>query len=287
MVRVINSPRLIPAAGSPPKTIAEYIGREVSGTSPISIAMMKSPAGWGEPGQIPEFDEYSLVLQGTLIISTRTESISVQSGQVAITPAGEWVRYSSPEGAEYLAVCIPAFSPDLVHREGSDRSENKTGADPSELIFEEFDRSGLSLVEELWNQLRIYHASHARHFSDQLQARSFSERCQEILKTNDCREILVHLARVKIQGPYVGFCVTSAEVGDYGEIESIYVKPEYRSMGIGTVFLNRALSWMEQTGVSEYRVGVAEGNEQSFRFYERFGFYPRRHVLVRKMENQP
>ncbi|MDD1729977.1 MAG: GNAT family N-acetyltransferase [Methanospirillum sp.] len=280
MVRVIDSPRIIPAAGSPPKSIAEYIGRAVSGTSQASIAMMNSPPGWSEPGQIPEFDEYSLVLKGTLLITTRTDQFQVQSGQVAIAQAGEWVQYSSPDGAGYVAICVPAFSPDLAHRDGSDHTDIRQ--DQKVVItYEEYGSEGLALLEDLWNQLRIHHVCNARHFRDHLQSRSFSERCTDVLTTNEGRELLVHLARDTNKVP-IGFCISSAATGYFGEIESIFVQPEYRSSGIGTTFMNRALSWMGQREVTEYRVGICEGNEQSFRFYERFGFYLRRHLLIRR-----
>ena len=116
---LIEKPTIITAAGNKPKRIAEYVGRVNSGTEAVSIAHMTSPSGWVEPGQAPEFDEYTMVLRGALHVDTRTESISVRAGQALITPAGEWVRYSTPgpEGAEYVAVCLPAFSPALVRRD--------------------------------------------------------------------------------------------------------------------------------------------------------------------------
>lgn len=286
MVRVIGAPRLIPAAGSPPKTIAEFIGRAVSGTDQVSIAMMKSPPGWAEPGQTPEFDEYSLVLKGTLTVSTKTGSVDVESGQAVIIQAGEWVQYSSPKGAEYLAICVPAFSPEIVHRDGQVTNQASSFIDPSEITYVELGKDGLPYIEELWDHLKNHHVCNARYFRDQLLARPFSERCDDILQTNATREILVHLAQINGTGPYVGFCVSSASPGAYGEIESIFVLPEYRSLGIGTTFMNHALAWLKKMDVSEYRVRVCEGNEQSFRFYERFGFYLRRHLLLRKTEAQ-
>jgi mannose-6-phosphate isomerase-like protein (cupin superfamily) len=120
MPRVIEQPTRIQAAGNKPKEIAEYVGRVNSHTPGVSIARMKSPPGWLEPGQTPEFDEFTLVLAGTLRVEGRAGFVDVRSGQAVIAPAGEWVRYSSPtdEGAEYVAVCVPAFSPDTVHRDG-------------------------------------------------------------------------------------------------------------------------------------------------------------------------
>lgn len=115
----IPAPTRIAAAGNKPKEIAEYVGRVNSRTSTLSVAHMKSPAGWVEPGQTPRFDEYTLVLRGMLKVEHRGGEIAVRAGEAVIAHAGEWVRYSSPEadGAEYVAVCVPAFSPDTVHRD--------------------------------------------------------------------------------------------------------------------------------------------------------------------------
>src|SRR5271168_3405414 len=113
MPTLIQQPTIITAAGNKPKRIAEYFGRVNSATEAVSVAHMTSPSGWVEPGQCPEFDEYTVVLRGALRVETQSESISVQAGQAIITRRGEWIRYSTPEpdGAEYIAVCLPAFSP--------------------------------------------------------------------------------------------------------------------------------------------------------------------------------
>jgi len=115
----IKAPSIVQAAGNKPKIIEEYVGRVNSQTSDLSVARMKSPGGWVEPGQTPEFDEYTVVLRGTLRVTTRDGSLDVHAGQGVITHAGEWVQYSTPasEGAEYVAVCLPAFSMDSVHRD--------------------------------------------------------------------------------------------------------------------------------------------------------------------------
>lgn len=120
MPRIIPEPTRIEAVGSPPKVIEEFIGRVNTGTSDVSVARMVSPAGWGEPGQTPEFDEFTVVLRGALHVETREGVLRVEAGQAIIVERGEWVRYSTPEpgGAEYIAVCVPAFSPETVHREG-------------------------------------------------------------------------------------------------------------------------------------------------------------------------
>lgn len=119
MPKFIESPTVIQAAGNMPKVIEEFVGQANSNTAAVSVARMKSPAGWVEPGQTPEFDEYTVVLRGLLRVATRTEVYNVKAGQAIITHRGEWIRYSSPErdGAEYIAVCVPAFSPGTVHRD--------------------------------------------------------------------------------------------------------------------------------------------------------------------------
>lgn len=121
MAILIQQPMIIRAAGNTHKEIAEYVGRRNSATEALSIAHMKSPAGWSEPGQSPDFDEYTLVLRGALRVETRTGTLDVKAGQAIIARRGEWVRYSTlgAEGAEYVAVCLPAFSQELVQRDES------------------------------------------------------------------------------------------------------------------------------------------------------------------------
>lgn len=119
MAKKISSPSIITSAGNKPKKIEEFIGRVNSDSDSVSIARMKSPQGWIEPGQKPEFDEYTLVLQGTLKVKTEQEEIFIHQGEAVIVNKGEWVQYSTPgeNGAEYIAVCLPAFAPDTVHRD--------------------------------------------------------------------------------------------------------------------------------------------------------------------------
>lgn len=119
MPRLIKSPTIIESAGNKPKRIEEYIGRVNSGHSDLSVARMVSPPGWVEPGQRPEFTEITLVLKGLLHVEHEGGKIDVSAGQSIITEAGEWVRYSTPgvDGAEYIAVCLPAFTPETVHRD--------------------------------------------------------------------------------------------------------------------------------------------------------------------------
>ncbi len=116
----VTSPVRVGAAGNLPKVIEEYIGRASTRTTAVSVARMRSPAGWVEPGQTPEFDEYTLVLAGALHVRHREGTLVVRAGEAVIAYAGEWVQYSSPEagGAEYIAVCVPAFAAEHAHRDG-------------------------------------------------------------------------------------------------------------------------------------------------------------------------
>ncbi|HLN21516.1 MAG TPA: hypothetical protein VK213_10530 [Bacteroidales bacterium] len=117
MATLIEGPAIIRAPGTIEKVISEFFGKVNSNTDEVSIAHMISPAGWSEPGQRPEFNEYTVVLKGKLKVETLKTEFIVIEGQAILSPANEWVRYSSPEGAEYIAVCVPAFSPETVHRD--------------------------------------------------------------------------------------------------------------------------------------------------------------------------
>jgi mannose-6-phosphate isomerase-like protein (cupin superfamily) len=119
MPNLIAAPTIIQAAGQPPKRIEEYFGRVNSGHDSVSIARMVSPEGWQEPGQRPEFEELTVVLKGMVRVEHEGGAIEVRAGQAVVSKPGEWIRYSSPEpgGAEYIAVCLPAFSPAIVHRD--------------------------------------------------------------------------------------------------------------------------------------------------------------------------
>ena len=119
MPELIQQPSRVTAAGEPPKLIDEYVGRVNTGQDGLSIAHMRSPSGWAEPGQRPEFDEFTIVLRGALVVESHDGQLTVQAGQGVHTRPGEWVRYSTPgtDGAEYIAVCVPAFAPDTVHRD--------------------------------------------------------------------------------------------------------------------------------------------------------------------------
>ena len=119
MPRLIAAPAVVKAAGTKPKSIEEYVGRVNSGHPAVSVARMVSPSGWQEPGQRPQFEEITVVLRGMVRVEHEGGTLDVRAGQAVVTAPGEWVRYSTPEGdgAEYIAVCLPAFSPDSVHRD--------------------------------------------------------------------------------------------------------------------------------------------------------------------------
>lgn len=284
MVRIIQSPWVVPASGSPPRHIEEHLGREASGTDRLSIAHLRCPAGWREPGQRPHFEEYAVVLSGTLVITTQAGIFQVSAGQAAIVPAREWVQYSTDRETEYISVCVPAFSPGGVHHDkkipGPGLSEGY------QVVFEEFGADGLSLIEPLWTRLREHHIRRAQHFRYEQEYRTFAERHQELLEKNRGRQMLVHIARETGAGDVIGYCVSSAATGDYGEVESIYVHPPYRVHKIGTTFMERASSWMQEVGVTGSRVMIFEGNEEVFPFYARFGFHPHRHLLTRQREQE-
>jgi mannose-6-phosphate isomerase-like protein (cupin superfamily) len=122
MPELIDTPSRVEAAGTKPKLIDEFVGRVNTGEERVSVARMNSPQGWVEPGQRPDFDEWTLVLDGTLSVEHEAGSLDVRAGQAILVRGGEWVRYSTPYagGAEYVAVCLPAFSPDTVHRDDDD-----------------------------------------------------------------------------------------------------------------------------------------------------------------------
>jgi mannose-6-phosphate isomerase-like protein (cupin superfamily) len=117
--QIIASPTRVEAAGTKPKLIDEFVGRVNTGEERLSVARMQSPEGWSEPGQRPEFDEYTVVIDGALRVEHERRADDVRAGQAVLVRAGEWVRYSTPEpgGAHYVAICLPAFSPDTVHRD--------------------------------------------------------------------------------------------------------------------------------------------------------------------------
>ncbi|NLV25735.1 MAG: GNAT family N-acetyltransferase [Methanomicrobiales archaeon] len=280
MVRIIEKPRIIPAAGTPSKTIEEYIGNVASGTSEVSIARMISPSGWSEPFQTPEFDEYTLVIHGILIIETEKEKFIVNSGQAIFIPKGTTVRYQTPKEAEYLAVCLPAFSPETVHRVTEDNSEKKsnTTIKTSYHIIstgpEDIDR-----IEPMWKLLRDYIIKDNHLFTSKMKKVSFKERKKEIIRRNEERQIMIYMAVDDRTSSDIGYCLCSAASLSFGEIESIFIRDKARNMGIGTCLMKMAIIWMKKMNVTDIRVHVTVGNEGVIAFYQKFGFYPRQYIL--------
>ncbi len=117
MPKIITTPTVVTAVGAPPKKIEEFVGRVNSGDAGVSVARMTSPPGWSEPGQTPEFREITFVLNGVLRVEHKKGVFEVSAGQTVVCEPGEWVRYSTPQGAHYIAICLPAFAPTTVHRD--------------------------------------------------------------------------------------------------------------------------------------------------------------------------
>lgn len=286
MVRIIKTPRIIPAAGTPPKRIEEYIGDEVSQTAGVSIARMVSPAGWSEPEQKPEFDEYTLVLKGTLECETDRGHFVVSAGQACIVPKGTRIRYSTPEGAEYIAICIPAFSPGLVHRSqiGTPDAEGDISADQAGYTIRSCGSDELDDLRDIWTLLRDHIAACSEHFSSQIKEREFEERKLDILRRNADRVIRTFIASRRDSGEDIGYCICSAARKSYGEIESIFVRREYRDQGIGTDLMNHAIAWITEMDSTDLHVHVTVGNETTLPFYEKFDLYPRQYLLSKPGE---
>ncbi len=286
MIRLIESPNIIAAAGQPPKQIEEYIGAAVTGTDALSIARMISPPGWSEPGQAPAFDEYTVVLRGSLYLTTPEKEVIVTAGQAVIVPAHTRVRYSTPDGAEYIAVCHPAFTENRVMRE----NQHDTGgpvslAGTTETVTYETGGTGMfDEIARLWLRQRDHHAATSRFFGEEIQSRSFEDRKAEILSHNKDRSLYLILARNTENQEPVGFAISSGARGESGEIESIYVLPALRGSGIGTELMKMSLTWMDSCGCDGCRVLVGDGNENVIPFYRQFGFYPRFHHLIQKKE---
>jgi len=281
MVWIISSPRIISATGTPPKRIEEYVGRIVSGTPEVSIARMVSPPGWSEPYQTPEFDEYSVVLSGTLQVETDGQVFLVPSGQAVLVPAGSRVRYSTPEGAEYIAVCHPAFAQELAHRAEEEKQESKLKNSVD--VQYEIHAAGpeeTHRIEKLWEQLRVCIISRNKMFSGQMRKVRFHDRKNDLLEKNTDRLIRIFFAVDTLSGDDIGYCYCSVAPGSYGEIESIFVCDEARNRGIGTTLMVHALTWMKEEGCTDIRVHVTVGNEDVLPFYQKFGLHPRQYILA-------
>lgn len=270
MATLIGKPTTIEAAGRPPKLIDELIGRVNSGTAAVSIARMKSPSGWSEPGQTPGFDEYTVVLRGRLHVKLKDQEFDVTAGQAIIVQAGEWVQYStpSPEGAEYIATCIPAFSPAMVHRDTEEaaRPENRK-ASATAFTLEPMAESHGGAVIDIFNH---FVTQSFAAYPDQPLPHDFFGRFQQMIQGYPAYVATVDLGRV------VGFAFLrpfhpantlrrTAEV-------TYFISPEFTRRGIGTALLNRLISEAVSRGIDSLVASISSKNEESIAFHRKNGF---------------
>ena len=268
MATLIAKPTTIQAAGQPPKRIEEFIGRVNSETTEVSIARMKSPTGWSEPGQTPEFDEYTVVLQGGLHVKLKNEEFDVEAGQAVVVQAGQWVQYStpSPDGAEYVAVCVPAFLPMMAHRDG-DRAGETGGLRATEVALEPMAECHGHAVIDIFNH---YVTQSFAAYPDQPAPYEFFARFQQMTQG--------YPAYVAVVGPgrVVGFGFLrpfhpantlrrTAEV-------TYFISPEHRGQGIGRVMLDRLIEEAASRGIDSLVANISSRNEESLAFHRKNGF---------------
>lgn len=268
MAVLIEKPTVIQAAGEPPKRIEEFIGRVNSGTAALSIARMKSPPGWSEPGQTPEFDEYTVVLRGSLHVTMRDQALDVAAGQAIIVRAGEWVQYSTPssEGAQYVAVCISAFSPATVHRDAGHPAaadDRRTVEFTLEPMAEDHGRAVIDIFNHFVT--RSFAA-----YPDQPVPYEFFARLQQMTQGYPAYVAMVD------PGQVVGFgflrpfhpantLQRTAEV-------SYFISPEFTNLGIGKALLNRLIREAVPRGIDSLVASISSRNDQSIAFHRRNGF---------------
>lgn len=306
MAILIDTPTTIRAAGQPPKVIEEYIGRVNSQTADVSVARMKSPAGWSEPGQTPEFDEYTIVLHGCLHVRLRNQEFHVRAGQAIIVEAGEWVQYGSPspEGAEYIAVCLPAFSPATVHRDIDDittSSASQTCCDAREAHHPPQSPPTVGRTSRLATQsiplspglvgntpdfhLEPMSDSHGRavidiynHFithgmaayPDQPVPHEFFGRFQQMTQGYPS------YVAVTSAGQVIGFGFLrplhpASTLRRTAEV-TYFLSREFTRQGIGTALLNRLVEEAASRGIDSLVASISSQNEQSISFHRKNGF---------------
>lgn len=264
-----GKPTTIQAAGQPPKLIEEFIGRVNSKTTAVSAARMRSPSGWSEPGQTPEFDEYTVVLRGTLHVKLKDREFDVTAGQAIIVKAGEWVQYSSPspEGAEYIAVCIPAFSPETVHRE-SNAPRDAVPRKPQvgfnlKPMAEDHGRA----VIDIFNH---FVTSSFAAYPDQPVPHEFFGRFQQMTQGYPAFVAIVD------SGCVVGFGLLrpfhpASTLSRTAEI-TYFISPEFTKRGIGTALLNRLIEEAVPRGIDLLVASISSKNEESIAFHRKNGF---------------
>jgi phosphinothricin acetyltransferase len=268
MAILIQKPTTIQAAGQPPKRIEEFIGRVNSNTAAVSIARMKSPPGWSEPRQTPEFDEYTVVLWGSLHVKLKDQEFDVESGQAIIVQAGEWVQYStpSPEGAEYIAVCIPAFSPAMVHRD-NDETEAERTQKPTNVTLEPMAECHGREIIDIFN---LYVRQSFAAYPDQPVPHEFFARFQQMTQGYPAYVAKVASGQVAGFGFLRPFHLAST-LRRTAEV-TYFLSPQFTKQGIGTALLNRLIEEALPRGIDSIVASISSKNEESIAFHRKNGF---------------
>jgi phosphinothricin acetyltransferase len=269
MALLIQGPTTIQAAGQPPKLIEEFIGRVNSNTTAVSIARMKSPSGWSEPGQTPEFDEYTVVLRGTLHVKLKDQEFDVRAGQAIIVRAGEWVQYSSPlsEGAEYIAVCLPAFSSETVHRESDSPRDTVPQKPQVGFNLEPMAEDHARAVIDIFNH---FVTSSFAAYPDQPVPHEFFGRFQQMTQGYPAYVATVDSGRVVGFGFLRPFHPAST-LRRTAEV-TYFISPEFTKRGIGTVLLKRLIEEATPMGIDSLVASISSKNEESIAFHRKNGF---------------
>lgn len=264
----IAKPTTIQAAGQPPKLIEEFIGRVNSSTAAVSIARMKSPSGWSEPGQTPEFDEYTVVLRGSLHVKLKDQDFDVEAGQAIIVQAGEWVQYSSPspDGAEYIAVCIPAFSQAIVHRD-TDQTKNTVSKATASFALEPMAECHGRAIIDIFNH---YVTQSFAAYPDQPVPCDFFGRFQQMTQGYPAFVAVVEPGQVVGFGFLRPFHPAST-LQRTAEV-TYFISPDFTKQGLGTALLNRLIEEAMPRGIDSLVASISSKNEESIAFHRKNGF---------------
>ncbi len=270
MATLIQKPTTIQAAGQPPKLIEEFIGRVNSNTEAVSIARMKSPGGWSEPGQTPEFDEYTVVLRGSLHVKLKHQKFDVEAGQAIIVQAGEWVQYStpSPEGAEYIAVCLPAFSPGLVHRDTEETARpDSRKASATEFTLEPMAEDHDRAVIDIFNH---FVTNTFAAYPDEPVPYEFFGRFQQMIQGYPAYIVTVDSGQIV----GFGFLQSFHPANTFQRTAKVtyFISPKFTKLGIGTALLSRLVEEAISRGIDSIVASISSKNEESIAFHRKNGF---------------
>jgi L-amino acid N-acyltransferase YncA/mannose-6-phosphate isomerase-like protein (cupin superfamily) len=268
MAALIEKPTTMQAAGQPPKSIEEFIGRVNTKATTVSIARMKSPCGWLEPGQTPEFDEYTVVLRGSVHVKLKDREFNVAAGQAIIVGAGEWVQYSTPsaEGAEYMAICIPAFSPATVHRD-TDGAKTERTQKTSNFTLEPMAECHGRAVIDIFNH---FITQSFAAYPDQPVPYEFFGRFQQMTLGYPAYVAKVESGQVAGFGFLRPFHLAST-LRRTAEV-TCFLSPEHTKRGIGTALLNRLIEDAVPRGIDSLVASISSKNEESIAFHRKSGF---------------